>query len=83
MKDETKAGILFGAFMAFILAGDSIAQTNKLAGVIIIITAIISFIGILYASWQVEQREKRNKRSREIYCDAIKRSAEQSATKGR
>jgi hypothetical protein len=59
MSDESKAGALSIAYIIIIFIGGSLADSNKLAGAIICIAATMGFIGILYASWLSEQKDKR------------------------
>lgn len=71
MSDEVKAGTLTFIYIALLYVGGSVGDTNKLAGVVISIAATVAFIGILYGSWMLEQRDKREHRAREIYKGSI------------
>lgn len=59
MSDESKAGVLSLAYIIALFIGGSLADSNKLAGAIICIAATVGFIGILYASWREDQKDKR------------------------
>lgn len=78
MSDEVKAGIVTFGYIILMFIGGSVGDTNKLAGAVISIAATVAFIGILYGSWMLEQRDRREKRSREIYIDGINKLAEHS-----
>ena len=78
MSDEVKAGIVTFGYIILMFVGGSVGDTNKLAGAVISIAATLAFIGILYGSWMLEQRGKREKRMREIYLDGINRISEHS-----
>ena len=56
MKDETKAGILTGAWALGLLLGAAIGGA---AGGTIAITATLIFVGALYSSWLIEKTERR------------------------
>lgn len=59
MSDEIKAGFLSLAYIIALAIGGSLANSNRLAGAIITIAATLGFVGILYASWRGDQKDKR------------------------
>ena len=56
MKDETKAGILTGAWALGLLLG---AMIGGGVGAVIALTATVLFVGVLYSSWLIEKTERR------------------------
>lgn len=56
MTDETKAGILTGAFAVGLFIGGLIGGA---VGAVIALTATLLFVGVLYSSWLIDRTERR------------------------
>jgi predicted PurR-regulated permease PerM len=56
MTDETKAGILTGAWSIGLFIGGLIGGA---VGAVIAVTATLLFVGVLYSSWLIQRTERR------------------------
>lgn len=56
MSDETKAGILTGAWAVGLFLGGLIGGA---IGAVIAVTATLLFVGVLYSSWLIERTARR------------------------
>lgn len=78
MSDETKAGIISGAYLGFLFLGCAIFEDNKTAAFILILAATLALIGILYASWLLDRKNKRLNR----YIDHVDAEIRKASERG-